>query len=162
MQNIWISGSINSGKSTVAQLLGPELRMAVIELDTFSEYVRSWMPFEEYIDLNYALVPGITVLYNNLGISVIIVYPLDEKRYQALSSVLSQFTVFTLDPTLEVALTNRGERKLTDWERSRILHHYEIGIPFLAAAHRIETKNKNSDEVKDMIISYLNTLSNTQ
>ena len=41
MKNIWISGSINSGKSTVSKILGKELKMAVIELDSFSVFVEN-------------------------------------------------------------------------------------------------------------------------
>lgn len=64
MKNIWITGSINSGKSTVAKILGTHLKMAVVELDAFSGFVEAWMPFEDYVALNYALVSDVVSAYN--------------------------------------------------------------------------------------------------
>lgn len=81
MKNIWISGSINSGKTTVSKILGKELKMAVIELDSFSEFVLNFMDFEEYVKLNYDIFPEVVEMYNKRGLGVIIVYPLSEERY---------------------------------------------------------------------------------
>jgi len=63
---------------------------------------------------------------------VIVPYPLLKKNYKFLIENLKdanqQIYFFTLNPKLEIVLKNRGERKLTDWEKERIKHHYQIGI----------------------------------
>jgi len=42
MKNIWISGSINSMKSTVLKILNKRLKMVGIELGSFSEFVNQF------------------------------------------------------------------------------------------------------------------------
>jgi len=153
MKNIWISGSINSGKSTVSRLLSKKLKMAVIELDSFSEYVNQFMKFDEYIKLNYDIASEIVEIYNKRGHGVIMVYPINEKKNSKLKN--SNFIFFTIDPGLEVALTDRGERKLNDWERERITHHYQNGINDLSFGFRIDTKNLTPKETVDKIIDFL-------
>lgn len=153
MKNIWISGSINSGKSTVAKILGKDLKMAVIELDTLSTFVESFLSFEEYLKLNYEIFPEIVEMYNNINIGVIIAYPLGEKTYIEIKDKLNNFRIFSIDPSLEVALSDRGERKLGDWERERINYHYENNINNPSFAIRIETKGKTPDETAREIIS---------
>ncbi len=112
MKNIWISGSINSGKSTVSKILGKKLKMAVIELDSFSEFIDQFMDFNDYIKLNYDIAP-------------------------------------------EIALTNRGERELNDWERGRIIHNYENGVNNLSFGFRVDTKNLTLEETANEIVSLL-------
>ena len=155
MKNIWISGSINSGKSTVSKILGKELKMAVIELDSFSEFVENFLSFEEYLKLNYEIFYEIVEVYNKRNIGVIIVYPIGEERYLELKNKLNNFQIFALDPTLEVALTDRGERKLSEQERERIKYHYEKKINDPSFGFRIETKDKTLEETATEIINKL-------
>ncbi len=152
MKNIWISGSINSGKSTVSKILGKELKMAVIELDTLSTFVEDFLSFEEYLKLNYEIFSEIVELYNKRNIGVIIVYPLGEEKYSEIKHKLNNFQIFSLDPTLEIALTDRGERKLNDQERDRIKYHYEKNINHPSFGFRIETKDKSAEETAGEII----------
>lgn len=153
MKNIWISGSINSGKSTVSRILSRSLKMPVIELDSFSEFVDQFMEFGEYIKLNYDIVPEIVEMYNKRGYGVIIVYPIMEKNNYKLKNV--NFIFFTIDPGLEVALTDRGERKLNDWERNRIAHHYENKVNDLSFGFRIDSSSLTPEETADKIIDFL-------
>jgi broad-specificity NMP kinase len=153
MKNIWISGSINSGKTTVSKILGKELKMAVIELDSFSEFVLNFMDFEEYVKLNYDIFPEVVEMYNKRGFGVIIVYPLGEEKYYGIKEKLTSFQIFTIDPTLEVSLQDRGERKLNDWERERIKYHYDKNIHNASFATRIDTKGKSPEETAKEIIS---------
>jgi adenylate kinase family enzyme len=155
MKNIWISGSINSGKSTVAKILSKELKMAVIELDAFSGFVENFLSFDEYLKLNYEIFSEIVEVYNKRNIGVIIVYPIGEERFTELKDELNNFLIFALDPTLEVALTDRGDRKLNDWEIERVKYHYEKNIHNSSFAIRIVTKDKTPEETVTEIISKL-------
>ena len=115
---IFINGSINSGKSTIAKLLVKELpKTALVEIDTFHEMIE-WMPIDEAIPLN--LENALTVIRNFIdkGLSVIVPYPLSQKNYDYFVAGLKDMDiethVFTLAPKLEDVLTNRGTRELTD------------------------------------------------
>lgn len=125
---IFINGSINSGKSTIGQLLAEKLDYEFIEFDD----VRHTIP-EPNIDKALPLVfeKGIELL-NKLdenGKSVIVAYPLSQNNYDLLKNKLSTPPqVITLSPRLDVVLKDRGDRKLDDAERERIKYHYQIGI----------------------------------
>lgn len=151
MKNIWISGSINSGKSTVSKLLGKKLKMAIIELDTLSTFVEDFLSFEEYLKLNYEIFFEIVEIYNKKNIGVIIVYPLGEEKYSEIKNKLQNFQVFSIDPTLEVVLTDRGERKLTNWEKDRIKYQYKNNIHNASFATRIDAKNKTPESITEEI-----------
>lgn len=155
-KHIWVNGTINSGKSTVSKILGKELKMAVIEIDRFTDCVRDWMPLPEAFALNVALIPDIVAMYEKHGVGVIIPYPLSSKNYEELQEILKDFLVVTVDPSIEIALTDRGDRKLGDWERERIKTHYEMGIPFLPYGIRIETHEINADETAREITRHIN------
>lgn len=71
MKNIWISGSINSMKSTVLKILNKRLKMVGIELGSFSEFVNQFMNFDEYIKLKYDIASEIVEIYNKRGYGVI-------------------------------------------------------------------------------------------
>ncbi len=155
MKNIWISGSINSGKSIASKILSKKLEMVVIELDSFSDFVDQFMDFDDYIKLNYDIVSEIVEIYNKRGYGVIVVYPISEKKGFELKNSSSNFIFFTLDPGLEIALTNRGEGELSDWERGRIIHHYENGVNNLSFGFRVNTKNLTPEETVNEIVSLL-------
>ncbi|MBP9842880.1 MAG: hypothetical protein KBC62_02640 [Candidatus Pacebacteria bacterium] len=152
MKNIWITGSINSGKSTVAKILGVKLKMAAVELDAFSEFVEAWMPFEDYIKLNYDLVSDIVSAYNRRSVGVIVVYPLSEKVFADKKEILSDFDIFIIDPGFENALNQRGSRVLNEWEIERIKHQYETGLHQLSAGVKIDTSNLTPEETSETII----------
>lgn len=145
---------MNSGKSTVSKTLGEKLKMVVVELDSFSEFVDQFMDFNDYIKLNYDIASEIVEIYNKRGYGVIIVYPISEKN-SALKNSSANFIFLTLDPSLDIALTNRGERKLNDWERERIMHHYENGVNNLSFGFRVDTKNLTPEETVNEIVGIL-------
>lgn len=125
---IFINGSINSGKSTVGQLLAEKLNYEFIEFD----YIRHTIP-ESNIDKALPLVfeKGIKLLneLNKNGKSAIVAYPLSQNNYNLLKNKLSTLPlVITMSPRLDVVLKDRGDRKLDDAERERIKYHYQIGI----------------------------------
>ena len=153
-KHIWISGTMNSGKSTVAKLLSKRLSYAIIELDRFSENVCEFMDFPAYIDLNYAMISEIVALYEKNNILCIIVYPINNKRYQELPSMfVSLCTFFSIDPSIEVALSSRGKDRILDsFARDRIEYHYGEGKLYeVDFAERIFTKDMTPEQTSDVI-----------
>ena len=154
---IFINGSINSGKSTVTKLLAKELsNTALIEIDVLREMIE-WMPLEEAIPLN--LENALTLIRNFItrDLNVIVPYPLSQKNFDYFTAGLKDLDiethVFTLAPKLEKVLTNRGTRELTDWERQRIQHHYEIGIHKPTFGEIIDNTDQTPEETVKIILN---------
>ncbi|MDX9913601.1 MAG: hypothetical protein RBS77_03415 [Candidatus Moranbacteria bacterium] len=129
---IFINGSINSGKSTVAKLLAERIKdTAVVEVDRFHEFI-PWMPVAESVLIN--LENAVLVIRNfyKRGFNVIVPYPLSKRNYEylmeELKDIAENISIFTLNPELEEVLKNRGKRELTESEKERIKYHYSIGI----------------------------------
>lgn len=129
---VFISGTINSGKSTVARMLAEKIpNTAVIEVDRLREFVE-WMPITEAVALS--LENAVAVIKNIVKhkINCVVPYPLSRKNYDYLISELAEVVgrveCVTLAPRMEVVLGGRGGRKLTDWERERVKYHDEIGL----------------------------------
>jgi hypothetical protein len=129
---ILLSGSINSGKTTVAKQLVRLLpRTAHVEVDSLREFI-GWMPLAESIPLNLENAVAVTQNFIAYGLNVVLSYPLPQDDYDYLMRELEPLGApihcVTLNPDLAVALTNRGTRELTEWELRRIPYHYETGI----------------------------------
>jgi len=159
---IFLNGSINAGKSTVAKLIAKELpNTALIEIDALREMI-SWMPLDQSISLNLENVVSVITNFAKRNLNVVIPYPLSEKNYDFLMENLKDLNtdirVFTLAPQLEKALANRGTRELDDWERERIKHHYASGIPNPSFGEIIDNSNQTPEETAKYIVSRLNEL----
>jgi excinuclease UvrABC ATPase subunit len=128
---IFISGSINSGKTTTAKLLQRELsNTAHIEVDELRAMI-DWMPLEESIPVNIQNALSLTLNFLDKDISVIISYPLSRQEFEFFNKYLPQDVdrfFFTLNPGLDYVLSNRGARELTDRETERIKYHYQTGV----------------------------------
>ncbi|MGB2791586.1 MAG: hypothetical protein WBC29_03465 [Candidatus Moraniibacteriota bacterium] len=129
---IFINGSINSGKSTVSKLLAEKLpNSALVEVDSFHECIE-WMPIDQAVPFNLENAVSVIKNFVRRSLNVIVPYPLSQKNYEMLMSNLEplrqKIFVFTLSPPLEIALSNRGGRELTEEEKKRIRYHYSIGI----------------------------------
>jgi len=128
---IFLSGSINSGKTTIAGLLKKEFpKSAHIEVDVLHDMVE-WMPLEDAIPLNLKNTLSLALNFIDENLDVIITYPLNKDEYEFFNRNLpleTQRFFFTLNPRLDYALSNRGSRELTGWEIERIKFHYETGI----------------------------------
>lgn len=131
-----INGPINSGKTTVSEILVNLLSNA-----TFIE-VDELMTDEEEVKLGLSMQDGWAERQKRLNDkllelkasrefeTVIFAYPISENSYKTWSSMADEVTRFinvTLAPSLEECLKNRGERELDDWERNRIKEMYEEG-----------------------------------
>lgn len=60
--------------------------------------------------------------------------------------------VFTLSPELEKALTNRGNREITEEEKDRIKYHYEIGINTPSFGEIIDNSEQTPEETAKIIL----------
>ena len=159
---IFLNGSINAGKSTVAKLIAKELpNTALIEIDALREMI-SWMPIDDAIPLNLENAVSVITNFAKRNLNVIIPYPLSQKNYDFLMENLKDLNagtrVFTLAPQLEKVLTNRGTRELDDWERERIKHHYTIGIPNPSFGEILDNSDQTPEETAKYILSRLNEL----
>lgn len=144
----------------MAKLLAKELpKTALVEIDAFHEMIE-WMPIDEAIPLN--LENALTVIRNFIAkdLNVIVPYPLSQRNYDFFVAGLKDLDIethfFTLAPKLEKVLTNRGSRELTDWERQRIQHHYDIGIHKPNFGEIIDNTDQTPEETVKIILNKLN------
>jgi|CXWL01.1.fsa_nt_gi cytidylate kinase len=154
---IFLNGSINAGKSTVAKLLAKELpNTALVEIDAFHEMIE-WMPIDQSISLNLENAVSVITNFAKRNLNVIIPYPLSQKNYdfmmENLKDLDADIRVFTLAPQLGEALTNRGARELSDWERERIQHHYDIGIHGPSFGEVIDNTGQTPEETFKYILA---------
>ena len=157
---IFLSGSINAGKSTVAKILSKKLgNSALLEIDVLREMI-DWMPLEQSITINLENAVSLIKNYDKNGLNVIVPYPISEKNHaymiEALKDARDPILFFTLSPKLEKALTNRGGRELDNWEIERIKHHYNIGLPTPAFGEIIDNTEQTPEETVDFILSKIN------
>ena len=156
---IFINGSINSGKSTVAKILAAKLtNVALVEIDSLSEMI-DWMPIDKAVPINLENAVSVIRNFSNRGLNVIVPYPLSQKNYDYMNDCLkdldTKIYTFTLAPSIEKALTNRGTRELTDWERERIQHHYNVGIQRPSFGEIIDNSEQTPEETAELISAML-------
>lgn len=76
---IFINGSINSGKTTVAKILFKELpNFALVEIDAFHKMI-NWMPISQSVSVNLENAVSVIKNFAKKGISSIVPYPLSQK-----------------------------------------------------------------------------------
>ena len=153
---IFINGSINSGKSTVAKILADKLdNTALLEVDRLRDFI-AWMPLEKSIPINLENAVAVIKVFVNRGINVIVPYPLGKVDYEYLMDKLKehqkQLHFFTLSLKLEKPLENRGSRELTDWEKERIKYHYNIGIPNPDFGKIVDNTDQTPIQTADQIL----------
>lgn len=159
---IFLNGSINAGKSTVAKILAKEIEnTALLEIDAFHEMIE-WMPIDEAVPINLENALSVIGNFVKREISVIVPYPLSQKNYDFMMAGLkdpkTNIHIFTLAPKLEKVLENRGSRELTEQEKERIKHHYDIGIPNPAFGEIIDNSEQNPQETANYILSKIHEL----
>ena len=70
----------------------------------------------------------------------------------ALAGIGTPIYYFTLAPSTETALSDRGGRKLDDAERERIKHHYAIGIHAPSFGTIIDNSRQAPEETAQEIL----------
>ncbi|MDE2889482.1 MAG: AAA family ATPase [Gemmatimonadota bacterium] len=125
---VYINGSINSGKSTVGSLLAKNLPGTVhIEVDELRQFADCLSLAEA---CPYCLEDAATLARNWLsrGFNVVVTWPISHCDYAVFERVAADAGVsiyaFTLRPALEVAMSDRDQRQLTERERARIREQY--------------------------------------
>lgn len=157
---IFINGSINAGKSTVAKILTEKIKnTALIEVDKFREFVY-WMPISESILINLENAVLIIKNFYKRGFNVIVPYPLSKRNYEylmeELKDIAENISIFTLNPDIEEVLKDRGARKLSEAERERIRYHYSTGINNPAFGTIIDNTHQTPRETAENILSLIN------
>jgi hypothetical protein len=155
---IYLNGPINAGKSTVSKLLVERLSRAVrIEIDDLP--VPSAMSLEESIRPLLDDAAALAICWHQRGFIPIVVWPISPNDHvQFVASMgtasIDVFT-FTLAPSLENALTNRGGRELTDWERKRISYHYACDLHRPPFRTILDNTNESPERTADRIVKEL-------
>lgn len=154
---IFLNGSINAGKSTVAKILAKKLsNVALLEIDALREMIE-WMPIDQAVPINLENAISVIKNFSKRNLNVIVPYPLSQKNYdymiENLKDLEAKIYFFTLAPRIEKALTNRGTRELDDWERERIQHHYNIGITNPTFGKIIDNSEQTPEETADYILT---------
>jgi hypothetical protein len=153
---IFINGSINAGKSTVAKLLVKELsNTALLEVDALRDMI-DWMPIDQAVPINLENAVSVIRNFAHNGLNVIVPYPLSQKNHdyiiEQLKDINTNIFIFTLAPKLERVLTNRGTRELDDGERLRIEHQYNIGVHNPLFGEIIDNSHQTPEETRDYIL----------
>lgn len=157
---IFISGSMNSGKTTTSQALAKKIGAVCIDVDSLRETIPN---FNLETDLDKVMDLAILEINKQLalGNKVVANYILRRKDYLRLLGEVDARDILavTLAPKLEVAQSQRGERVLTDWEVERVAHHYERGIAAPDFGHIIDNSDMTVDETVNRIIDLMNQVS---
>ncbi|MEC5144460.1 hypothetical protein [Chitinophaga sp. 212800010-3] len=158
---IWISGAINSGKSTVAGALSKVLPAAVnIELDALAS-------FEQSLDidqkLEFIIQDALDLARNWISRNFIpvlnwplygkeVIYMLEYAEKLGLQPILINLT-----PPYDVVAGNRNERILEEWELQRIRYMYDVcRMHEPVYGHRIDNSGLTVAETVERIVALLN------
>jgi len=157
---IFLSGPINSGKTTVSKILERKIKnLAVVEVDYLRKMIE-WMPLEEAIPINLENAISVIRTFTKNGLNTIMAYPIRKENHDYLINNLKDLGVdiyiFTLSPNMESILKNRGERELTEWDIERIKYHYSIGIANPSFGETIDNTHQTPEETADIIFSKIN------
>lgn len=157
---IFLNGSINSGKSTVANILASSIpNVALVEIDVLRSMI-DWMPIDKAIPINLQNTISLIKNYCMNNLNVIVPYPLSKHNYDYLINELKDINTkiytFTLSPKLGKVITNRGSRELNNGEVERIKYHYDIGIHNPSFGEIIDNTEQTPEETSQIILNKIN------
>lgn len=118
---VWLTGTINSGKSTVGRLLAEKLGGHYLDCDSLvarDKALYKWVQGTLDAALERMCAAQEPVVAD---------YPLRPVDWEYLHGALPHLRCICLAPPLEVVLTNRGTRELTEDEKERIKQMYATG-----------------------------------
>ena len=123
-----INGPINSGKSTVGRALAIMLPDAKF-IDGDDHDATATLPGPEKWAVAIARIECHIETADCRYL--VVAYPINHGEFKRLLAACqrrsAQFVVVTLNPPLETALSDRGSRRLTPWEKKRIVEMYMEG-----------------------------------
>lgn len=153
---VFISGSINSGKTTTANALANRLGAISINVDDLIDSIPN---FNLATDLDKSMDLAIEAINKGLaqGRDVVANYVVRQKDFDRFKNEINtkEQYVVTLSPRLEIAQSKRGDRELSEWEVSRIKHHYDRGIASPKFGHIIDNSELTVDETVNSILHLL-------
>ncbi len=154
---VFISGSINSGKTTTAKALAERIGAVLLNVDDLNDSIPN---FNLATDLDKSMDLAITTIneYTAEGKDVVANYVVRQEDFDRFENEIHadpQF-VITLAPRLEVAQGKRGDRTLSEWEVSRVKYHYDTGVASPKFGHIIDNSDISIDETVDRIMDIIN------
>src|SRR5687767_3051335 len=153
---IFISGSINSGKTTTSKLLAEKLGAKSINVDDLNDQIPN---FNLATDLDKSMDLAIAEINKYLaeGKDVVANYVVREKDFQRFAKEIDTEKVYvvTLAPRLEIAQSTRGGRPLSEWEMARIKYHYDTGVASPSFGHVIDNSDISLEETVDKILEII-------
>lgn len=156
---IFISGSINAGKTTTSKLLAKRLGWSYINVDDLTDKVDG---FDIYTHLDLAMDLAIEAINAAVDeghdiVANFVIRKEDFARFE--HEIHAQPQIFiTLSPALEVAQSKRGDRVLTEWETKRIKAHYDEGIAKPDYGYIIDNSSLTPEETVDEIMQIVETV----
>lgn len=156
---IFINGTINSGKTTVAKILAQKIpNTANVEIDNLRNFI-PWLEISKAISINLENALSVINNFAQHGYNVIVPYPLSQENYEFFKSKLDDYAkelfFITLAPDMNKILANTDDRKLTQWERDRIKYHYDIGIQKPSFGKIIDNTKQTPEETAEEIFTIL-------
>ena len=156
---VFISGSINSGKTTTAKALARKLGADFVNVDDLNDTIPN---FNLATDLDKSMDLAIKTINESLdkGKDVVANYVVRQKDFDRFASEIhtDKQYVITLAPRLEVAQSQRGNRVLTDWEMQRIKHHYDTGIASPKFGYIIDNSDLSLEETVQAILDKIQSV----
>lgn len=156
---VFISGSINSGKTTTSKILTERLGWAYINVDDLTDEVDG---FNIYTHLDLAMDLAIEAINTALahGKDVVANFVVRKEDYERIKhEIHTQPQVFiTLSPGLKIAQSQRGDRILTEWEIKRIKAHHDEGIAAPEYGYIIDNSSLSPEETVDKIMQIVETV----
>lgn len=153
---VFISGSINSGKTSTSKLLAERLGALFLNVDDLNDTIQN---FNLATDLDKSMDLAIQTINSHTrnGKDVVANYVVRQEDFDRFENEIETQPqiIITLAPRMEVAQRKRGDRELSEWEISRIKHHYETGIASPKFGHIIDNSDLTLDETVDQIVSVI-------
>lgn len=153
---VFISGSINSGKTTTAKALAERLGVDFINVDDLNDTIPN---FNLATDLDKSMDLAIAHINRSVtrGSDVVANYVVRQKDFDRLEKEVQtpEQYVITLAPRLEVAQSNRGGRALTEWEVQRIKYHYDTGVASPSFGYVIDNSDMTISNTVDKILEII-------
>lgn len=162
---IVLNGPINSGKTTLAKILWEKIpNMAHVEVDKIREFI-DWMDNHPAWEISYETSLKVVREFVKKDLNVIITYHISDEGYKQLAKELKDLDTdiygFTLMPSIEKVLENRGTRKIDKREKEYIKDSYQRKLNRVTYGETIDNTNQTPQETAEYILSKINTKGNT-
>ena len=162
---ISISGSVHSGKTTVARMIAAKMpNAAYVDGDLISSWVGLNYPDAATIDdmlpeVHKRLIEMIRPWVCG-GTDIMVDYPFDDKTRRLIVDSLSDLDVayrwYLLKPDIEKVLVGSDTRpKLNEWEIERIKYHYSGDLVKTSIATVIDSTHQSPEETVKEIMEEL-------